>query len=45
MLTLFALPKPFRGRNGIIQQNAIRSWTLLEPTPEIILFGDEFGTI
>jgi hypothetical protein len=43
MLTLFACPKPFRGRIGVIQRNAIRSWTLLRPQPEIILFGDEEG--
>ena len=44
MLTLFAIPKPFRGHIGIIQRNAIRSWTLLRPSPEIILFGDDEGT-
>ncbi|MBV9848813.1 MAG: hypothetical protein JO250_03910 [Armatimonadetes bacterium] len=44
MLTLFALPKPFEGHIGIIQRNAIRSWTLLQPRPRIILFGDEAGT-
>jgi hypothetical protein len=43
MLTLFACPKPFRGHIGVIQRNAIRSWTLLRPQPEIILFGDEEG--
>ena len=44
MLTLCALPKPFTGHTGIIQRNAITSWTLLKPLPEIILFGDETGT-
>lgn len=44
MLTLFAMPKPFRGHIGIIQENAIRSWTLLQPRPRILLFGDEEGT-
>ncbi len=44
MLTLFALPKAFRGHFGIIQRNAITSWTLLCPRPKIILFGDEPGT-
>lgn len=42
-ITLFAVPKPFRGHIGIIQRNAIRSWTLLDPRPEIILLGDEEG--
>jgi len=43
MLTLFAAPKPFVGHAGLIQRNAIRSWTLLDPACEIILFGDEPG--
>jgi len=44
MLTLFACPKPFRGHFAVIQRNAIRSWALLRPQPEIFLFGDEEGT-
>lgn len=44
MLTIFAVPKPFRGRIANLQRNAITSWTLLRPTPEIMLFGDEEGT-
>lgn len=44
MLTLFAIPKAFEGHIGVIQCNAIKSWTLLQPRPEIILFGDEKGT-
>ncbi|HVP81195.1 MAG TPA: hypothetical protein VMV04_25170 [Thermodesulfobacteriota bacterium] len=44
MLTLFAVPKQFQGPMDVIQRNAIRSWTLLRPRPEIILFGDEEGT-
>lgn len=43
-LTLFALPKAFRGHTALIQRNAIRSWTLLQPRPEILLLGDEEGT-
>lgn len=43
MLTLFALPKAFRGHIEIIQRNALESWTRLEPRPEIILFGDDEG--
>lgn len=43
MLTLFTTPKPFRGHIGTIQRNAIRSWTFLEPRPEIIIFGNEEG--
>jgi hypothetical protein len=44
MLTLFSIPKPFRGNIAIIQRNAIQSWTLLHPACEIVLFGDEEGT-
>ncbi|MEZ8222132.1 NADP oxidoreductase coenzyme F420-dependent [Candidatus Fervidibacteria bacterium JGI MDM2 JNZ-1-D12] len=44
MLTIFACPKPFTNPHiAIIQRNAITSWTLLRPKPEIILFGDEEG--
>ncbi len=44
MLTLFAIPKAFRGHINTIQRNAIKSWTLLNPKPEIILLGDDEGT-
>jgi hypothetical protein len=43
MLTIFSTPKPFVGHSNIIQRNAIKSWTLLHPDIEIILFGDEEG--
>lgn len=43
MITIFTTPKPFRGHSGIIQRNAIRSWTLLRPKPQIVIFGDEEG--
>lgn len=43
MLTIFTTAKPFRGHFGIIQRNALRSWTLLHPDIEVILFGDEEG--
>jgi hypothetical protein len=44
MLTLFAVPKAFRGHINIIQRNAITSWTRLHPRPEIILLGRDAGT-
>ncbi|HEV2523094.1 MAG TPA: hypothetical protein VGT24_11990 [Candidatus Acidoferrales bacterium] len=44
MLTLFAIPKHFRGQIAAIQKNAITSWTHLSPKPEILLFGNEEGT-
>jgi hypothetical protein len=43
MLTFFTTAKPFCGRSGIIQRNALKSWTLLRPGVEVILFGDEEG--
>src|SRR5215472_16468615 len=44
MLTLFATAKAFEGHSGIIQRNALKSWTLLHPDVEVILFGDDKGT-
>jgi len=44
MITLFAMPKRFAGHIGVIQRNAIRSWTKLRPQAEILLFGDDQGT-
>lgn len=44
MLTIFSIPKAFKGHIGIIQRNAIQSWTLLQPRPQIILFGNDEGT-
>jgi hypothetical protein len=44
VLTIFSCPKPFRGHIKTIQTNAIKSWTLLEPKPEVILIGDDEGT-
>jgi hypothetical protein len=44
VLTLFTIPKAFRGQVGVIQRNAIESWTHLQPRPEIILLGDDEGT-
>lgn len=43
MLTLFTTPKPFSGHSGIIQRNAIRSWTLLSPRPEILIVEEVEG--
>jgi hypothetical protein len=44
LLTIFSIPKAFKGHIGIIQRNAIESWTKLEPRPEIILLGNDEGT-
>jgi len=43
VLTIFAVPKPFRGHIGIIQMNALQSWIRLSPPCDIILFGNEEG--
>ena len=43
MLTLFTTPKAFRGHVGVIQRNALRSWTLLDADVEVIVFGDDEG--
>ena len=45
MLTIFTIPKAFKGHVGVIQHNAIESWTKLEPRPEIILLGNDEGTM
>lgn len=42
-VTIFTIPKRFTGIFDTIQRNAITSWTLLEPTPEIILCGNDIG--
>jgi hypothetical protein len=42
MLTIFAVPKPFKEHVGVIQRNAVGSWVRL--ADEVILFGDDEGT-
>jgi hypothetical protein len=44
MVTLLTTPKPFRGHIKTIQENALRSWSVLYPKPQILLFGDEEGS-
>lgn len=44
MITFFTVPKPFRGETAVLQRNAIMSWAVLTPRPEILLIGDEEGT-
>jgi hypothetical protein len=43
-LTIFAMPKAFRGHIGVIQRNAISSWTRIQPRPHILLLGNDEGT-
>jgi hypothetical protein len=42
-LTIFAIPKAFRGHIGVIQRNAIEAWTRMRPAPQVLLFGDDEG--
>ncbi len=44
MLTIFTAARPFHARTAAIQRNALRSWTLLHPAVQIILFGDAEGS-
>ena len=43
MLTFFTTAKPFREHSGMIQRNALNSWTTLHPDVEVILFGQDEG--
>src|SRR5271154_1813187 len=43
MLTFFTTGKPFRGHDGIIQRNALKSWKLLDRDVEVIVFGEDEG--
>ena len=43
-LTIFSTCRPFVGDIGVIQTNAITSWTKLKPAVEVLLIGDEEGT-
>lgn len=44
-LTIVSVPFPFNDNKLTIvhQHNAIKSWLLLDPRPEILLIGDEYG--
>jgi len=43
MVTFFTTAKPFKGHNGVIQRNALKSWTMAHGQAEVILFGDDEG--
>jgi hypothetical protein len=43
MITFFTTAKPFTRHNGVIQRNALKSWTLVAPGAEVILFGSDEG--
>jgi MoaA/NifB/PqqE/SkfB family radical SAM enzyme/glycosyltransferase involved in cell wall biosynthesis len=44
-LTIFSIPKPFSGKTGMRQHNAIQSWIRIDPRPDIILYGNEAGVL
>jgi len=44
VLTIFSTAKRFDGLFDVIQRNAIKSWTLLEPKPQVLILGDDPGT-
>jgi len=41
--TIFTCPRSFKGEIGVIQTNAVESWRLLEPRPEILFISDDPG--
>lgn len=41
MITIFTIPKPFKGHFDVIQRNAIKSWLRLRPSCDIFLFGND----
>jgi hypothetical protein len=43
MLTLFTIPRALAGHAGVIQNNAIASWSRLGSGCETIVFGDDAG--
>ncbi len=43
MITIFTIPRPFEGEFWHIQRNTLCSWLLLEPQPQVLLFGIEQG--
>ena len=43
MLTIFTTLKPMTGHFAMIQRNALRSWHMMLPRPEIIMFDNTYG--
>ena len=42
-ITLFTIPQDFEEEYDLIQRNAIKSWTLFNPEPDIFLLGNAPG--
>ena len=45
ILSIFTIPKAFCGRIELIQRNAIKSWIAIGSDAEVILVGDDEGTL
>uniref|UniRef100_A0A6M3KFS4 Putative glycosyltransferase n=1 Tax=viral metagenome TaxID=1070528 RepID=A0A6M3KFS4_9ZZZZ len=43
-LSIFTTCRAFAGQHDIAQRNALTSWTLLRPRPEIVVFGNDAGS-
>jgi hypothetical protein len=43
LLTICTTCKPFQGKFGTLQTNALRSWARLRPECEVVVIGDEPG--
>jgi hypothetical protein len=43
VLTFLTTAKPFVGHSNLIQRNSLKSWTLVHPDAEVILFGNDEG--
>lgn len=42
-LTLFTTTRPFEGVHAVHQRNALRAWTGMVPSPQVIIIGDDLG--
>jgi hypothetical protein len=42
-MTLFTIPKPYLGKAGLMQRNALHSWLQFGGNLEVMLLGDEEG--
>jgi hypothetical protein len=40
VITFFTIPKPFEGHIGVIQRNALRSWSAVAPGVQVIAIGE-----
>ncbi len=43
MITIFSIPKAFKGHDGVIQRNALASWKRIGPDVRVIMVGNDPG--